>query len=93
LVSCLIKYVLMTVNFRKSVTWKRLPPEAYNEGPALAISAPWAKLVLPPPIHIGNVCSAISKERVCNSCAMCNLHTISLGTTQPSIYEHESQLS
>jgi hypothetical protein len=29
------------------------------------------------------VYSAVSKERVRNSCVMCTLHTISQGTTQP----------
>jgi hypothetical protein len=32
------------------------------------------------------VCSAVSKEKVCNSCAMCISHTVSHGTTQPSIH-------
>jgi hypothetical protein len=32
------------------------------------------------------VCSAVSKERVCNSCATCIAHTISHGTTQLSIH-------
>jgi hypothetical protein len=32
------------------------------------------------------VCSAVSEERVCNSCATCISHTISHGTTQPSIH-------
>jgi hypothetical protein len=32
------------------------------------------------------VCSAVRDERVCNSCATCILHTISYGTTQPSIH-------
>jgi hypothetical protein len=32
------------------------------------------------------VCCAVSEERVCNNCAMCIVHTISPGTTQPSIH-------
>jgi hypothetical protein len=32
------------------------------------------------------VCSAVSEERVCNSCATCISHTISHGTTQSSIH-------
>jgi hypothetical protein len=32
------------------------------------------------------VCSAVSEERVCSSCATCISHTISHGTTQPSIH-------
>jgi hypothetical protein len=32
------------------------------------------------------VCSAVSKETVCNSCGMCILDTISHGTTQPDIH-------
>jgi hypothetical protein len=32
------------------------------------------------------VCSAVSEERVCNSCATCISHTISHGPTQPSIH-------
>jgi hypothetical protein len=32
------------------------------------------------------VCSAVSEERVCNSCALCISHTIWHGTTQPSIH-------
>jgi hypothetical protein len=32
------------------------------------------------------VCSAVSEERVCNSCATWISHTISHGTTQPSIH-------
>jgi hypothetical protein len=32
------------------------------------------------------VCSAVSEERVYNSCATCISHTISHGITQPSIH-------
>jgi hypothetical protein len=32
------------------------------------------------------VCSAVSEEGDCNSCATCISHTISHGTTQPSIH-------
>jgi hypothetical protein len=34
------------------------------------------------------VYSAVSEERVCNSCETCISHTISHGTTQPSIHLH-----
>jgi hypothetical protein len=38
------------------------------------------------------VCSAVSDGIFCNSCATCISHTISHGTTQPSIHLRESQL-